>query len=821
MWVEAVTAANRNFSHWKLSPWMKICSAHFLLGRKSLARKAVNFAPTIFPDNALALYRGSRKNKEENSSSKSCCVIGCQAVRNDSKMLLYNFPEDDSNEVLQLQRRKWIEAVTRANIKVPVWKFDSQMLICSSHFVMGAKSLSPQALNFVPTLFPNNDISKVGQNKGKKGMKRPAGSEMKTPKGTEPKVPKMSLDVHMEKPTQMHSGLSTKSHGTVVQSESKASQPTKRVTRRFGYWEELKANEAPVEKVTALLQALWNEKGSMDMSIVSSDKKVIKCHALMFSLISNFASELVQDAVLKGDDELCLHLPHVSCIAISSLLEKVYCVNKSDLDSQELSFLACDLKIERSGKAVVDTRVAKQNDNASQFGSLEHQLTLVRNEDAFKIKPWQSLMTAYKNTEEAGQNTIPISEETKSSQKTVQSVKSASSQKTIQKRHYTSKPKMIKVDAEEVKQESDESDDSDNESDNESDEPLPAAESVHIHGKDPDDPELIVHCSRCAGPIKTTKSTHQKLVEMLEKKQPGKKVHVQYQCPKCYPKNGQPLTAEEKKGKNVCSTCQQLHPGPDAICSSCLPKSSMLCPQCGQKFKSARNLQYHINWHNGVFPYQCESCGLKSHSKFTIWHHQKNCGDRAVKICDSCPEPETPHHRQLHHDPALEFSCKECSYKAGSPHFITAHAAKYHKDKGYDNRIQCSKCPSLIKEDVMNSHMKNHHDENLPFSCDKCLYRGLTKGSIKTHQTLHHRGNKAEKERIPCEGGCGKTFTQIPYMRWHMKRFCVKSSVRFDMKKREDECGIAEKQKLRRQKYKERNDKLREDIQENTNASKD
>jgi len=74
---------------------------------------------------------------------KSCCAVGCKnEFIKGGKLSFYKLPSDKA------LRSKQIAAVKRNN-----WTPSEYDRICSEHFVSGANSTNPLALNYVPGLF--------------------------------------------------------------------------------------------------------------------------------------------------------------------------------------------------------------------------------------------------------------------------------------------------------------------------------------------------------------------------------------------------------------------------------------------------------------------------------------------------------------------------------------------------------------------------------------------------------------------------------------------------------------------------------------------
>jgi len=241
------------------------------------------------------------------------------------------------------------------------------------------------------------------------------------------------------------------------------------------------------------------------------------------------------------------------------------------------------------------------------------------------------------------------------------------------------------------------------------------------------------------------------------------------------------------------------------------PPENRLCPHCGKNFVDNKKFQYHINWHNGVFPFECHNCDFKSHSLNLLRIHKIKCCPKQNNEpkCELCPEPMSKLHLKNHHSENLPLACNECPYRGASERTIALHASKYHKDKGYKRlKIQCPKCPAMVTKGRIKEHDTLHHDEKLPFGCEQCQYRSVTKAGIVKHMGVYH----STTPRIRCELGCGKTFSQNCSMLYHMRRFCVKSTVKEQTIQKEKDTGKYEEGKINRLRAKERRKALYEEL---------
>ena len=101
---------------------------------------------------------------------------------------------------------------------------------------------------------------------------------------------------------------------------------------------------------------------------------------------------------------------------------------------------------------------------------------------------------------------------------------------------------------------------------------------------------------------------------------------------------------------------------------------------------------------------------------------------------------------------------RTCEYRALDEEKLANHKAKYHGPRKPTTKLQCPKCPQMVSKKGMWIHEREHHDENLPYSCDLCSYRALRPFSIKSHKGLHHK-----EKKFVCRLGCGQAYTTSGY----------------------------------------------------------
>ena len=243
-----------------------------------------------------------------------------------------------------------------------------------------------------------------------------------------------------------------------------------------------------------------------------------------------------------------------------------------------------------------------------------------------------------------------------------------------------------------------------------------------------------------------------------------------------------------------------------------------LCSECGKVCIGKTSLTIHMYEHTGLKPYACTFCNenfsnpteLKCHKR-RFHHKELNAIDPTLVHCPKCPEmvKNLEQHEKKNHksEKKYPYPCPFCSYGTSNNQDYTVHLRKYHKDQNLDPylKIQCDQCPVMVIRKFIERHKRHHHDPKLPLECSYCPYRSAAKEGIRNHEGTYHFERRNGQDRIPCGNNCGKSFTEIPFMRWHMKRFCVKSKVKEAYKKRElDKRSMPEQEKAYKEKIQER-----------------
>merc|ERR1712029_278746 len=205
--------------------------------------------------------------------------------------------------------------------------------------------------------------------------------------------------------------------------------------------------------------------------------------------------------------------------------------------------------------------------------------------------------------------------------------------------------------------------------------------------------------------------------------------------------------------------------------------------------------------------FRCEECNLKSSSRHKLRDlhirlRLTNCPKGMTRLqlkklefpkCHLCPEPNILQHQNWHHG-EQKHKCPEdgCEYRSDKLDrgldSITHHRFIYHGTKLEKQKFPCDKCPSVLtRRSHLERHQLLHHSPELPFGCDICQFRGLSKGTIKAH-----KGNYHETRNYKCQLGCGKTFTTKKFSEIHSLRWCPLSKQKTELTNTEVETGTGQ-----------------------------
>ncbi|XP_014215951.1 zinc finger protein 510 [Copidosoma floridanum] len=223
------------------------------------------------------------------------------------------------------------------------------------------------------------------------------------------------------------------------------------------------------------------------------------------------------------------------------------------------------------------------------------------------------------------------------------------------------------------------------------------------------------------------------------------------------------------------------------------PYSCYLCPKT---YNTHSALVDHINGHQGLKPYECDSCSFKCGSKQSVRshilnHHQKLAKDFPCDICGKLfyRKNQMQTHRVIH-DKSRRFKCNLCSSYLLSREslqlhmqrshqknyacdnceksFVSKKALNNHKITHFPPRYKCIYCGNFYKsKHTLRDHTWYHHESIYKYICSKCGKKCKSKANLSTHMAVH------SSIRFGCPS-CGKApSNRYDNLKEHMKK-CIK-----------------------------------------------
>ncbi|KAJ6648573.1 Zinc finger protein, partial [Pseudolycoriella hygida] len=162
---------------------------------------------------------------------------------------------------------------------------------------------------------------------------------------------------------------------------------------------------------------------------------------------------------------------------------------------------------------------------------------------------------------------------------------------------------------------------------------------------------------------------------------------------------------------------------------------SYVCDQCGLVFNSGSKLKDHRYKHTGVLPFACKICSKTFITRMVLKNHTMRVHlNHKPFVCPTCGLRKTTH-RELKthlnfHSKEITYPCKECPRVFGSYGGINRHVRIHHRNhKPYI----CPHCQrAFAKSDTMKNHVMTHTGEK-PFACSECGHRFIQSVALKAH----------------------------------------------------------------------------------------
>uniref|UniRef100_A0A0N8ES25 Putative ovo n=1 Tax=Aedes aegypti TaxID=7159 RepID=A0A0N8ES25_AEDAE len=165
----------------------------------------------------------------------------------------------------------------------------------------------------------------------------------------------------------------------------------------------------------------------------------------------------------------------------------------------------------------------------------------------------------------------------------------------------------------------------------------------------------------------------------------------------------------------------------------------MTCTMCPEQFKTERQLELHMNRHNGLRTIPCrrENCTKKFFTIKTRSEHESICGQTNQLVCFICAAVlkttgTLRAHLANHGEPS--FVCTQCN-KA----FHTNTKLKKHYAVHSDARnFECEVCGKRFKSHEAHRVHQRIHTQEKPYACHICGTAFTYNCSLKTHLEKGH-----------------------------------------------------------------------------------
>uniref|UniRef100_A0A1I8NY38 C2H2-type domain-containing protein n=1 Tax=Stomoxys calcitrans TaxID=35570 RepID=A0A1I8NY38_STOCA len=181
------------------------------------------------------------------------------------------------------------------------------------------------------------------------------------------------------------------------------------------------------------------------------------------------------------------------------------------------------------------------------------------------------------------------------------------------------------------------------------------------------------------------------------------------------------------------------------------------CEECGENFRSERDLQGHKYRHTGIV---CDFCGKSFTQLTTLNRHRLYHTGTASHKCQECPKsfytPESLKAHMLGH--TLPCVCDICGQRFRDSKVLRIHLRKHTGEMPE----KCKVCnQSFISITKLRLHEIVHSDER-PFECEICGYRFKRRRNLNSHMNTH----STERNHV-CKT-CGKAFITSSYLNTHL-----------------------------------------------------
>ncbi|XP_034487651.1 zinc finger protein 271 [Drosophila innubila] len=240
-------------------------------------------------------------------------------------------------------------------------------------------------------------------------------------------------------------------------------------------------------------------------------------------------------------------------------------------------------------------------------------------------------------------------------------------------------------------------------------------------------------------------------------------------CPRCNCEaTGQNRLVTDTCGHSKCRSCLLADV---TDCSECKVASGISTVDVLLQPESEKQLTDTISGNHITATtqgYYCNVCNKSFRSRTQQYYH-RSCGNETLKKfgCTQCNRRfASRSHLKYHvnsHGNNPSFSCNVCD-KVFLQKLVLQRHMHIHKPDAF----ACQQCPRLFRtQKTLATHKVIHSgdSDNLPYKCDTCSNRYLTKANLKQHRLKHDQNST----RYSCPV-CKKSFLRQSTLRLHQKR---------------------------------------------------